>query len=81
MPLKTYRQAINETLFHEMRRDERIVIMGEDIAGGAGTPGIDDAWGGPLGVTPAWLANSAGGVFLTRPLAKQVLLALPPGRP
>lgn len=51
MPKKSYRQAINEALRQEMERDPRVVIMGEDIAGGLGAPGEDDAWGGPLGVT------------------------------
>jgi acetoin:2,6-dichlorophenolindophenol oxidoreductase subunit beta len=47
----TYQQAINEALAQEMERDETVVIMGEDIAGGMGAPGEDDAWGGVLGVT------------------------------
>ena len=51
MPKKSYRQAINEALRQEMERDARVVIMGEDVAGGLGAPGEDDAWGGPLGVT------------------------------
>ena len=51
MPKKTYRQAINEALRQEMERDPRVVLMGEDIAGGMGAPGEDDAWGGVLGVT------------------------------
>ncbi len=51
MAKKTYRQAINEALRQEMERDPRVVLMGEDVAGGMGSPGEDDAWGGPLGVT------------------------------
>src|ERR687884_352887 len=51
MPQKSIRQAINEALAQEMRRDPRVVVMGEDIAGGLGPPGEDDAGGGPLGVT------------------------------
>src|ERR1700755_3506988 len=34
-----------------MRRDPRVVLIGEDVSGGAGAPGEQDAWGGPLGVT------------------------------
>ncbi|MSO70290.1 MAG: alpha-ketoacid dehydrogenase subunit beta [Alphaproteobacteria bacterium] len=47
----TYQQAINEALSQEMSRDPRVIIMGEDVAGGAGTDGEDEAWGGVLGVT------------------------------
>ena len=45
------RQAINEAMDQEMARDPSVFIMGEDIAGGAGGAGEQDAWGGPLGVT------------------------------
>src|SRR5579862_2368512 len=34
-----------------MRRDPRVILMGEDVSGGCKAPGEDDAWGGPLGVT------------------------------
>lgn len=47
----TYQQAINEALDQEMSRDQTVVLFGEDVAGGAGAPGDDDAWGGVLGVT------------------------------
>src|ERR687886_36943 len=47
----TYREAINEALAQEMERDERVIVMGEDNAGGEGSPGEMDAWGGVLGVT------------------------------
>jgi pyruvate dehydrogenase E1 component beta subunit len=51
MARKSYRQAINEALRQEMERDPRVILMGEDVAGGLGSPGEQDAWGGPLGVT------------------------------
>jgi pyruvate/2-oxoglutarate/acetoin dehydrogenase E1 component len=47
----TFRQAINEALRQEMERDETVLVMGEDNAGGRGTEGDQDAWGGVLGVT------------------------------
>ena len=47
----TYQQAINEALDQEMSRDPSVIIMGEDVAGGEGSPGEQDAWGGVLGVT------------------------------
>src|SRR5579863_915435 len=36
----TYREAIREAIAEEMRRDERVYIMGEDIAGYGGTYGV-----------------------------------------
>jgi len=38
------KDAINEALDLEMRRDPTVIIMGEDIAGGAGAQGEEDAW-------------------------------------
>src|SRR3954466_11298082 len=47
----SFMQAINEALDQEMERDPTVVVFGEDVRGGAGAPGEDDAWGGVLGVT------------------------------
>src|SRR3972149_2355043 len=49
----SYAQAVSEAIAQDMRRDPTIIIMGEDIAGGAGRAhlGIIDAWGGPFGAT------------------------------
>jgi acetoin:2,6-dichlorophenolindophenol oxidoreductase subunit beta len=47
----SFQQAINEALTQEMERDKTVILMGEDIAGGSGTEGQMDAWGGPLGIT------------------------------
>ena len=47
----TFQQAIGEALAQEMERDESVIIMGEDVAGGSGADGEMDAWGGPLGIT------------------------------
>ena len=49
----TYKDAVNEALRMAMREDPTVILMGEDIAGGADVDHLvdDDAWGGPLGVT------------------------------
>ena len=56
-----YRGAINEALRQEMRRDESVFVMGEDIAGAPGRddPEMVDAWGGVLKVTEG-LINEFG---------------------
>ncbi len=49
----SYREAINEALRLEMRRDPTVVLMGEDVTGASQSadPAHLDAWGGVLGVT------------------------------
>jgi pyruvate/2-oxoglutarate/acetoin dehydrogenase E1 component len=61
----TFQQAINEALAQEMERDETVVIFGEDVAGGMGAPGEDDAWGGVLGVTKGLYGKFPGRVIDT----------------
>ncbi|MEV4596235.1 alpha-ketoacid dehydrogenase subunit beta [Amycolatopsis sp. NPDC049253] len=61
----SYREAINEALAQEMQRDESVIVMGEDNAGGAGSPGDDDAWGGVLGVTKGLFHRFPGRVLDT----------------
>ena len=55
MTIKTYREAINEALLQEMKKDENVVVIGEDVAGGAGTNGEQDAWGGCLVLQKVYL--------------------------
>ncbi len=49
----TYSEAVNEALRIAMRQDSNVILLGEDIAGGAGVDHLvnDEAWGGALGVT------------------------------
>src|SRR4051794_38794812 len=61
----TYREAINEAISQEMARDEHVIVMGEDNAGGAGAPGEEDAWGGVLGVTKGLYGKYPGRVLDT----------------
>lgn len=47
--------AINEALDQAMEKDENVILLGEDIAGGADVQHLEDAnedaWGGVMGVT------------------------------
>jgi acetoin:2,6-dichlorophenolindophenol oxidoreductase subunit beta len=67
------RQAINEALEQEMTRDASVFIMGEDIAGGAGGNGDQDAWGGPMGVTKGLIGKFPGRVLDT-PLSESAFI-------
>lgn len=61
----SYQQAINEALDQEMSRDQTVIVMGEDNAGGAGSPGEEDSWGGVLGVTKGLFHKHPGRVLDT----------------
>ncbi|CAM3983269.1 alpha-ketoacid dehydrogenase subunit beta [Alicyclobacillus pomorum] len=49
----SFSEAINEALTLAMEADENVILMGEDVAGGAQVDHLqdDEAWGGVLGVT------------------------------
>ena len=70
----TMREAINESLDQEMARDPSVVLMGEDIVGGAGSPGEDDAWGGVLGVTKGLYAKYGRERLLDTPLSESAYI-------
>ncbi|MGI9383830.1 MAG: alpha-ketoacid dehydrogenase subunit beta [Methyloligellaceae bacterium] len=69
----TMREAINEALDQEMSRDPSVIVMGEDIVGGTGSPGEDDAWGGVLGVTKGLHAKH-GGRLMDTPLSESAYI-------
>ena len=79
MPKKSFRQAINEALAQEMRRDPSVVIMGEDVAGGLGAPGEDDAWGGPLGVTKGLMPEFGRDRVLDTPISESAFIGAAAG--
>lgn len=55
MSKKSFRQALNEAMRQEMERDPRVILLGEDIAGGMGAKGEQDAWGDVLGASKGLL--------------------------
>ena len=74
MSKKSYRQAINEALAQEMRRDPTVIVMGEDNAGGMGAPGEDDAWGGVLGVTKGLMPEFGRDRVLDTPITESAFI-------
>jgi len=49
----SFSAAVNEAMKLAMRADENVILLGEDVAGGAQVDHLqdDEAWGGVLGVT------------------------------
>ena len=79
MALKTTRQAINEALAQEMRRDPRVVIIGEDVSGGAGTDGQRDAYGGVLGVTRGLIGEFGDKRIIDTPITESAIMGAAAG--
>jgi pyruvate dehydrogenase E1 component beta subunit len=69
----SFKEAINEALDQEMTRDPSVIVMGEDIVGGSGSPGEDDAWGGVLGVTKGLYAKH-GDRLMDTPLSESAYI-------
>lgn len=68
----TFSQALNDAIRTEMRRDPSVIILGEDIAGGAGRAhlGIVDAWGGPLRATRGLITEFGERRVIDTPIAE-----------
>jgi len=61
----TFLAAIGEALRQEMQRDPTVVVFGEDVMGGSGGEGQEDAWGGAFGATKGLHAEFPGRIFDT----------------
>lgn len=72
----TVGQALNEAMRLEMNRDPAIVLMGEDVAGGAGVAHLEDdeAWGGVMGTTRGLVQEFGRGRVLDTPLSEAAFI-------
>lgn len=74
MAEKSIRKAINEALRQEMRRDPKVFLIGEDIAGGTGGEGEEDAWGGVMGVTKGLLGEFGPHRVMDTPISETAII-------
>lgn len=79
MPKKSYRQALNEALRHEMTRDDSVIVLGEDVCGGTGASGEKDAWGGAFGVTKGLLAEFGDERIMDTPITESAFVGAAAG--
>lgn len=79
MPKKSFRQGLNEALRAEMRRDPRVIVLGEDVAGGKGANGEQDAWGGAFGVTKGLLGEFGAARVLDTPISESAFVGAAAG--
>jgi len=79
MPQKSIRQALNEALAQEMRRDPTVIVIGEDVAGGAATEGQRDAYGGVLGVTKGLIGEFGEARVIDTPITESAIMGAAAG--
>lgn len=79
MSKKSYRQAINEALRQEMRRDPNVIVLGEDVAGGQGASGETGVVGGVFGVTGGIYKEFGPSRVLDTPISESAIIGAAAG--
>ncbi len=80
MPVMNVREAINEALHLEMERDENVIVLGEDVSGGAGTPsGEREVIGGIWGTTAGLLPKFGDKRVIDTPISESAIVGAAAG--
>jgi acetoin:2,6-dichlorophenolindophenol oxidoreductase subunit beta len=75
MPIKSFRDALNDAMHLEMERDESVIVLGEDVSGGAGgTSGNREASGGIFGVTKGLLPRFGENRVIDTPISESAII-------
>lgn len=77
----TLRDAVNVALAQEMELDKSVIVIGEDVAGGAGMPAYDarGSMGGVFGVTKGLVERFGRTRVLDTPLSETAIMGLAVG--
>ncbi|PTX53955.1 pyruvate dehydrogenase E1 component beta subunit [Melghirimyces profundicolus] len=72
----SFADAIREALDLKMSQDSDVILMGEDVAGGAEVDHLqdDEAWGGVLGVTKGLVKKYGRNRVLDTPISESALI-------
>jgi len=79
MSRKSFRQALNEAMRQEMERDPSVILLGEDIAGGMGAKGEQDAWGDVLGASKGLLSKFGRERIYDTPISESAFIGAAAG--
>ncbi len=80
MPQLSMRDAINQALHQEMARDPRVIVLGEDVSGGAGgTSGEREASGGIFGITKGLLPRFGAERVIDTPISESAIVGAAAG--
>ena len=75
MPVISYRDALNQAMHEEMQRDPTVIILGEDVSGGAGgTSGERDAAGGIFGVSKGLIHKFGEERVIDTPISESAIM-------
>jgi pyruvate dehydrogenase E1 component beta subunit len=75
MSQKSFRDALNDALHLEMARDPAVIVLGEDVSGGAGgTSGQREASGGIIGVTKGLLQKFGEHRVIDTPISESAIV-------
>ncbi len=77
--IKTVREAINEALHQEMERDSTVIVLGEEVSGGAGCGGQDDAYGGVFGLTKGLMPRFGRERVIDTPITESAIIGAAAG--
>lgn len=79
MAVMNIREAINATLHSEMERDSDIILLGEDVVGGAGTAGGQESIGGIWGTSGGLFAKFGPDRVLDTPISESAIIGAAAG--
>jgi acetoin:2,6-dichlorophenolindophenol oxidoreductase subunit beta len=80
MPKRSYRAAINDAIRLEMERDPNVVLIGEDVRGGAGgSAGDVEAYGGVMGVTKGLWKQFGPARVIDTPISESAIVGMAAG--
>jgi acetoin:2,6-dichlorophenolindophenol oxidoreductase subunit beta len=79
MSKKSFRTALNEAMRQEMERDPNVIVLGEDIAGGMGAKGEQDAWGDVLGASKGLLGKFGRERVFDTPISESAFIGAAAG--
>ena len=79
MSIKSFRTALNEAMRQEMERDPTVIALGEDIAGGMGAQGQQDAWGDVLGASKGLLGEFGRNRIFDTPISESAFIGAAAG--
>jgi pyruvate/2-oxoglutarate/acetoin dehydrogenase E1 component len=74
-----YREAVLSTIAEEMERDDRVVVLGEDVVGGMGTAGGPEAIGGIWSTSTGLFGKFGKNRVIDTPISESAIMGAAAG--